>query len=381
MKKFFLSVLFCTCAAACLCMGASAHGDTVHVYADGEYISAPGRLVSDNTVIPMRAFFEKLGFTVEWNGADNSVRAHRGDDDISLTIGRADMTVNGAVRALPCASFEDGGVTYLPVRAVAESVGYTVDWYDSANSAVLYSGNAADYLTDTPTLLPELGAAVGTSHFARTATDSLGGEIYYVYENVTEQKAHEYGDLLCSKLGYEYDSMILGDDYSKTYYYLFENFKVGIKVATVDSVPCVYLFPGSVKSEQPTENPIADGGKVEQMPGGGYGGENEENGESGDDGGSDEIVFYDGTQVPTYEYVCGYPLKRTDTLRGGETVYVYDGGMIDAMAYMSFLSSVGYVDYNIDMGGFNMTYTMVRNGKYVVIMTSMLTNEVYIVAQ
>ncbi len=362
MKKFFLSVLFCTCAAACLFMGASAHGDTVHVYADGEYIAAPGRLVADNTVIPMRAFFEKLGFTVEWNGADNSVRAHRGGDDISLVIGRADMTVNGAVRALPCASFEDGGVTYLPVRAVAESVGYTVDWYGSANAAVLYSGESADYLPDTPTLLPELGAAVGTSHFARTATDSLGGEVYYVYENVPEQKAHEYGDLLCSKLGYEYDSMILGDDYSKTYYYAFENFKVGIRVAAVDSVPCVYLIPGSVKSEQPTENPTANAG------------------ESGDDGGSG-VEFYDGTEVPTYEYVCGYPLKRTDTLRGGETVYVYDGGMIDAMAYMSFLSSVGYVDYNIDMGGFNMTYTMVRNGKYVVIMTSMLTDEVYIVAQ
>ncbi len=350
------------------------------MYADGEYIAAPGRLVADNTVIPMRAFFEKLGFTVEWNGADNSVRAHRGGDDISLVIGRADMTVNGAVRALPCASFEDGGVTYLPVRAVAESVGYTVDWYGSANAAVLYSGESADYLPDTPTLLPELGAAVGTSHFTRTATDSLGGEVYYVYENVPEQKAHEYGDLLCSKLGYEYDSMILGDDYSKTYYYVFENFKVGIRVAAVDSVPCVYLIPGSVKSEQPTENPTANGGGVEQMPGGG---ESEVKGKYGEseDGGESGVEFYDGTEVPSYEYVCGYPLKRTDTLRGGETVYVYDGGMIDAMAYMSFLSSVGYVDYNIDMGGFNMTYTMVRNGKYVVIMTSMLTDEVYIVAQ
>ena len=54
---------------------------------------------------------------------------------------------------------------------------------------------------------------------------------------------------------------------------------------------------------------------------------------------------------------------------------------MDAMSYMSFLSSVGYVNYNIDMGGFNMTYTMVREGKYVVIMTSMLTDEVYVVPQ
>ncbi len=375
MKKFFLSVLFCTCAAVCLFMDASAHGDTVHVYVDGEYIAASGRLMDDNTVIPMRAFFEKLGFTVEWNGVDKSVRAHRGGDDISLVIGRADMTVNGAVRALPCASFEDGGVTYLPVRAVAESVGYTVDWYESANAAVLHSGDAASYLPDTPTLLPELGAAVGTSHFTRTATDSLGGEVYYVYENVPEQKAHEYGDLLCSKLGYEYDSMILGEDYSKTYYYSFENFRVGIKVATVDSVPYVYLCPGSVKPEQPMENSFADTGEVEQMPGDSY------DDKDGDDGWTDESVFYDGTEVPTYEYVCGYPLKRIDTLRGGETVYVYDGGMMDAMSYMSFLSSVGYVNYNIDMGGFNMTYTMVREGKYVVIMTSMLTDEVYVVPQ
>lgn len=377
MKKLFLSVLFCTCAAACLFMGASAHGDTVHVYADGEYIAASGRLVADNTVIPLRAFFEKLGFTVEWSGADNSVRAHRGGDDISLIIGRADMTVNGAVRALPCASFEDGGVTYLPVRAVAESVGYSVDWYESASSAVLYRGETVNYLPGTPTLLPELGAAVGTGHFTRTATDSLDGEVYYVYENVPEQKAHEYGELLCSKLGYEYDSMILGDDYSKTYYYAFENFKVGIKIAAVDSVPCVYLFPGTVQTDSQTAENPSDGNESEQMPDGEYGGENEDSGENGEN----EVTFYEGTEVPTYEYVCGYLLKRTDALRGGETVYIYDGGMIEAMEYMSFLSSVGYSSYNIDMGGFSVTYTMVKDGKYVVIMTSMLNNEVYVVPE
>lgn len=366
MKKLFAAVV-CACALACLCTAVCAHGDTVRVYADGEYIAAPGRLAADNTVLPMRAFFEKLGYAVEWNGADNSVCARRDGSEVAFVIGETDITVNGARKLLPCASFEEDGVTYLPVRAVAESIGYTVDWIESANAAVLYSGAATDYLPDTPTLLPELGAAVGTAHFSSVGIDEIGGETYYLYEGVDESKAHEYGDLLCAKLGYEYDSMLLNDDYSKTYYYTFDDFKIGIRVATVNSVPCVYLYPGTVQTDGAADRE-RDAESDEMPP---------------DDGEiyGDDVECYEGTSVPTYEFVCGYPLERTDTLRDGETVYVYRGSMMDAMTYMGFLSSVGYSNYNIDVGGFNVTHTMVKDGKYVIIMISMLNDEVYVVAE
>ena len=88
----------------------------------------PARIENGSTMVPMRAIFEALGMTVEWNNEEKSVTATKDDDVIKLTIGEKVMYCNGEASELNVAPFIDNGSTMVPVRAVSESVDATVEW-------------------------------------------------------------------------------------------------------------------------------------------------------------------------------------------------------------------------------------------------------------
>ena len=71
----------------------------VMVTLDGELIETPveARLVNDRTMLPMRAIFESMGAVVTWFDADKIIFATRGDKFITLKIGEAVMSVQSAL--------------------------------------------------------------------------------------------------------------------------------------------------------------------------------------------------------------------------------------------------------------------------------------------
>lgn len=94
-------------------------------------------VVDGRTLVPLRAIFEALGATVEWNGTTQTVTSTKDGTIISMTIGKTEMYKNGEKIALDIAPQIVGGRTLVPVRAVAEGFGVSVDWNGETNTVIL----------------------------------------------------------------------------------------------------------------------------------------------------------------------------------------------------------------------------------------------------
>lgn len=116
--------------------------DDITVTLNGEAIEFDQSpiIVDGRTLVPLRAIFEALGATVDWNGETKTVTSTKDGTTISMTIGKAEMYKNGEVKELNVASQIVGGRTLVPVRAIAESFNVNVDW-DGDTRTVILCGN------------------------------------------------------------------------------------------------------------------------------------------------------------------------------------------------------------------------------------------------
>lgn len=146
MKKLILSLL---CALA-LCVGAlAAEGDVVVSLRLGEERMQvngaateidPGRgtkplIVSERTLVPIRAVIEAFGGTVGWDGATQSAILTMDGDTVRLVLGSTTAYFNDEPRELDVAPVAINERTMLPIRFVAESFGLGVAW-DGATGTV-----------------------------------------------------------------------------------------------------------------------------------------------------------------------------------------------------------------------------------------------------
>lgn len=92
-------------------------------------------IVNNRTLIPARALFEELGAKVSWDAANRKVTILYKNDSIVLTIDNRTAMVNGEKREMdvPATILQDR--TMIPVRFVAENLGFKVEW--DANAYVV----------------------------------------------------------------------------------------------------------------------------------------------------------------------------------------------------------------------------------------------------
>lgn len=107
-------------------------------------------IVSDRTMVPMRAIFEALGSNVEWIGEYKMILATRNTRMVSMMIDSKKLVLqnilDGTTTVLdldvaPYISSEDR--TMVPLRAIAESFDANVEW-DGETRTVLISEKSAD---------------------------------------------------------------------------------------------------------------------------------------------------------------------------------------------------------------------------------------------
>ena len=240
MKKQIFAMML---SAAVLC-GTAAAGWTaeadlrpdIDVVIDGAertFYNASGAEVhpisyQDTTYLPVRAIGELMGKNVNWDAAtqtisiggtrvtgttsgtaDRNARAQ----DISLTV-RPEYTVviDGVTRTFYDAKgrevqpVEYQGSVYLPVRAIGELMGKTVDWDENTQTVKLSGGSTVtDYDTANPTTpfqpgttsaaitanrareiaLEHAGLSASGVQFLKTQTDWDDGRLIYEVEFVT----------------------------------------------------------------------------------------------------------------------------------------------------------------------------------------------------
>ncbi len=105
-------------------------GRHVSLVIDGEVVASrvPARLVDSRTMVPVRIISERLGALVDWLPVTRQVVILRGGTEILLTIGSAEVLVDGQQSSLPVAPFIDDGTTLVPLRFVSEVLGADVAW-------------------------------------------------------------------------------------------------------------------------------------------------------------------------------------------------------------------------------------------------------------
>ncbi len=119
----------------------SARGSDVGVYVDGNKVEFDQTPVIHlgRTMVPLRAIFEALGASVEWNQATRTVTSRKGNNTIELTIDSDILYKNGSPVYLDVPAMLVNDRTLVPVRAVSEALGANVDWNGETRSVIISS--------------------------------------------------------------------------------------------------------------------------------------------------------------------------------------------------------------------------------------------------
>jgi hypothetical protein len=129
-RKLILALVCVTCGSLAVSASAATISTDASPYIDD------GRVM-----VPMRAIFEWLGATVEYDSSTCQVVATRGDDVVRLRSGQKTASVNGSTVTMASAATSRNSRTFVPLRFVCEAMGAGVHWDASSRTVTVSSGN------------------------------------------------------------------------------------------------------------------------------------------------------------------------------------------------------------------------------------------------
>lgn len=102
----------------------------IKVVLDGKPLTFDTQPVSEGgrTLVPMRAIFEALGATVQWDPSTNTAIAVRGERTVRLQIGARQAFIDDKAYDLEVPGRSAGGRILAPLRFVAEAFNADVSW-------------------------------------------------------------------------------------------------------------------------------------------------------------------------------------------------------------------------------------------------------------
>lgn len=106
------------------------------------------------TLLPVRAVVEEIGGTVGWNEELREVTLTYEENEIKLTIDSSEAYLNGEVQTLDVAPTVINDRTMLPIRFIAESFGYVVEWNESTQTITIVKEAETAEPTEEPTTEP-----------------------------------------------------------------------------------------------------------------------------------------------------------------------------------------------------------------------------------
>ena len=142
MKRFLLSVIILcfvlpiTAFASelqytALCVGSNkAFVNDVEKHIDEQNGDVTVFVENDRSYVPVRFISENYGGSVEWIPETQTINITFSDRVISLTIGNAEIIINGETKELDVAPIIRNERTFLPLRACTEAIGKEVFYSD-----------------------------------------------------------------------------------------------------------------------------------------------------------------------------------------------------------------------------------------------------------
>jgi len=117
--------------------------DSVDTFIDGEavdfdkYDGIKPIIENGRALVPVRAVTEAYGATVEWDEETKNITITKDETVIVLQIGSLTATVNGEDKELDVAPVIHKGRTLVPIRFVAEAFELSVDWDNDSRTIVV----------------------------------------------------------------------------------------------------------------------------------------------------------------------------------------------------------------------------------------------------
>ena len=171
-------------------------------------------IVSGRTMVPFRKLYTKLGAeNIGWDGSTREVTASIEGRVIKLKIGNKKIWVDGKEAEIDVAPIIQNSVTYIPLRFVAETLGYEVIWYDSLRLVVL---NKPEQEVDVTELYPQLTKDIQhyvEEDFREEPTLALPRSLELAYGRFYSTEKHRYPEVglvtyLCLVID-AYDAVLL----------------------------------------------------------------------------------------------------------------------------------------------------------------------------
>lgn len=119
----------------------SAVDSTISVTVDGTAVDFPDQkpiIQNDRTLVPIRFIAESLGYDVKWDSIENA--AIIDDGRVKLWIDTDKAELDGELVTLDTSSVLINDRTMVPLRAVAETLDCTVDWLAKTKTVQITSG-------------------------------------------------------------------------------------------------------------------------------------------------------------------------------------------------------------------------------------------------
>ncbi len=127
-------------AAAGIALAGAAYAQNITVNVDGQPMQFTGtspKMIDGRVLVPLRGVFEELGASVQWNPSSRTIHATRNGQDVMLSIGNRNASVDGKSVYLDVPAMIIGNSTMVPIRFVSEALGADVNWMAAMNQVTI----------------------------------------------------------------------------------------------------------------------------------------------------------------------------------------------------------------------------------------------------
>ena len=94
-------------------------------------------ILNNKTFVPLRAIIEAMGGKVDWNEETNTIILKMNNDEIKLVINSNTAYLNGEEKQMETSPVIIDGRTMFPIRFIAESFGFNVNWADESSTIII----------------------------------------------------------------------------------------------------------------------------------------------------------------------------------------------------------------------------------------------------
>lgn len=120
----------------------------IKIISDNKLVKTDTVVINERTLIPVRALLESTGAEVKWyEDGSQKIDVIRGGKTLTIQIGNTVMTTADGDKTLEVAPIlHNGTTTYAPLRAIAEEFGIKVDWDNGTKTILVTTPDGNPYV-------------------------------------------------------------------------------------------------------------------------------------------------------------------------------------------------------------------------------------------